>query len=261
MAKGGFSAANHYYVTSPVTSTPLTFCTWTNREDEPGSWVVMGLCATTGSIFSRIYGWFLVGINGDWGAQVRSYNTIYRANVSCGGAGDRSKWGLVCATFDSNDTDRAVYYYMNGSLSSDTDSNYLVPGNTTDRLSIGVTYQANNSVGSDVYPYYLSRPAAWSTVLTENEVRMIALGASPLQIQPDHLFFYADMIRYKGNKKSETPISEVGTVPTQPIEPSIQVTVPFAPDNSQSNTGGGSGRVLQSSYGLRMYLASTTRAN
>jgi len=260
MAKGTFDASNHYYFPSPVTDTPLTFCTWVYRLNATGDVAMIALCKAGGSSFGRTYGWFLGANNtGDYLAQTTNYSTIHAASVT---QGSQDKWIFIAATFDANNTDRAIYQFEDGVMTSDTDSNANDPDPSEPLyLSIGVSYQANGGKTNVFDDGYLSRVAGWSTVLSENEIRSIAFGASPPQIQADKLFFYIDLVEYKRNIKLETPVTEVGNVPTQSLEPGIQVAVPFSSDNSQSNTGGGSGRVLQSSYGLRMYLASTTRAD
>jgi len=258
MSKGTFDASNHYYFPSPVTDTPLTFCTWVYRLNATTDASLISLTKAGGSIFGRTYGWRLTADNsGNYHAQTTAYTDSYYATVV---QGSTDKWIFIATTFDSNNTDRAIYQFEDGVMTSDTDSNALDPNPSEPIfLAIGTSYNAKGTPSGGWDDGYLSRVAGWNTVLSENEIRSIAFGASPPQIQADKLFFYIDLVEYKRNIKLETPVTEVGSVPTQSLEPGIQVAVPFSSDNSQSNTGGGSvkeerRKAQQPLYGLKLIM-------
>ena len=225
MSKGVFSTSNHYYGTSPVTAVPITFCAWVWRFGELINYdTIMSLSSNQSSLYSRPYGWRIVGYWDTWHAMAQSYNSYPSATVSAGGEADQNKWTMVCGVFVS-DSERYIYYWNGSTLTSGSDTTDRAIGYTKDKYAIGMMHYTRGGLGAPFDVGYLANPSFWNIALTADEVAMLAHGYSPLKIQPTNLISYSPLVRDQdGNITSgNLALTEVGTVPDFHSSPPVQI--------------------------------------
>lgn len=225
MSKGVFSTSNHYYGTSPVTDVPITFCAWVWRNAALINYdTIMSLATNQSSLYSRVYGWRIVGYFDYWYAMSQSYTSMVSATVYAGGVPDRNKWTMVCGVFAASD-DRKIYYWDGSTLTSGSNTTSRAIGYTKDKYAIGIIYFTRGGVGAPFDIGYIANPSFWNIALTADEVAMLAHGYSPLKIQPTNLISYSPLVRDQdGNITSgNLALTEVGTVPDFHSSPPVQI--------------------------------------
>ena len=225
MAKGAFQTTDHYIGTSPVTDVPITFCAWVWRVGSLNNYdTIMSLSTNQSSLYSRMYGWRIVGYWDTWQAMTISYTSYPAATVEAGGEADENKWTMVCGVFAASD-DRKVYYWNGSTLTSGSDTTDRTLGYTKNRYAIGIMHYTKGGVGSPFDVGYIANPSFWNIALTADEVAMLAHGYSPLKIQPTNLISYSPLVRDQdGNITSgNLALSEVGLVPDFHSSPPVQI--------------------------------------
>ena len=219
MAKGVYSVANNYYL-GITASPPISMCAWVYQTTPLGSSAVIALTAASGSIFHRIYGYYVRGYLNSWQALSRQ-NVIWEsAQVTANDPTYRNKWVFVCGVFPSDDS-RSIYVWNGTAMATQTNNVSLLISLTQNRLGIGGAYTAAGGV-QDVFGVgYISRASFWNTDLSADEVAMLSQGYSPLKIQPNNLLSYVPMTREIRNIASRLNVFTAGSVPHRSEEPPI----------------------------------------
>ena len=182
MARNFGGVSDRLHVATPAaTAVPLTVSAWMNCDTIAATGTIFSLREdATGHFFElRAAG----GVGGDpiqWrisgsAAMVAATTSGYSADV----------WNHVCG-ISASSTDHRVF--LNGG-SKGTDAT-----NTTPNAPTYTEVGALSSAGSSPFDGDICEVAAWNVALSDAEVAILALGYSPLFVQPANLIAYWPII-------------------------------------------------------------------
>lgn len=177
-----FTAASSHFLenaTVPITGVPLTLACWI-RPDTVAAGTAQALyLGDSGS--SNNY--FSIGRS----AASLKFNVRDATVSDAMGAGTdfaANTWYHIAGVAAST-TSRVSY--LNGAVQDTSAAGAITPA-SVDRINVG---RLGRSVPTDYWSGSIAEAAIWSVDLTLQEIAALAAGASPAQIRPDSLVFYA----------------------------------------------------------------------
>ena len=179
-----FNGTSHHLKTTtvPVSAVPLSFSLWFNSDSITANQVICCISDTgsIGNYFAIELRGAEVGAEADAVAAVKRGTTFTQAFTTS--TYSANTWHHAGATFSSGSSFAA---YIDGG-SKGTNTNAETPSGL-DVLVLGVLSRTTDIAYFDGD---LAEFGIWNVELTDNEMKMLAAGVSPLHVRPDSLVYY-----------------------------------------------------------------------
>ena len=212
-----FNGTTEFFGTTtlPITATPLTMAGWFRPQNIANNLTIMSISAAADN--NQVFILVASGqVSGDpVQAVARGGATFDPVDTTTGFSADT--WQHACAVFAS-DASRSVF--LNGGSKATETASYTPSG--LNRMSAGVWDR-----GSDIWHMNgrLAELGLWNVALTDDQVKMLAAGVSPLRVRPDALVRYwpmydaASLVDYSGKSGDLTVTGSPSIADHAPVAP------------------------------------------